>query len=77
MGKLVSLEILTKKPSTSISGGSSRGLGLQYLMVQGHGDIMPALILGAVIAAAFFDGVPVGPLITSGMLALGIKIFHK
>ena len=24
-----------------------------------------------------YPGVPVGPLITSGMLALGIKIFHK
>lgn len=53
------------------------GLGLQYLTVEGHGDVMPALILGAVIAAAFLDGVPVGPLITSGMLALGIKLFHK
>jgi len=53
------------------------GLGLQYLTVQGHGDIMPALILGAVIAAAFLGGVPVGPLITSGMLALGLKLFHK
>ena len=53
------------------------GLGLQYLTVQGHGDVMPALILGAVIASAFLDGVPVGPLITSGMLALGIKLFHK
>lgn len=53
------------------------GLGLQYLTVQGHGDVMPALILGAVIAAAFLDGVPVGPLITSGMIALGIKLLHK
>jgi uncharacterized membrane protein (DUF441 family) len=53
------------------------GLGLKYLTVEGHGDVMPALILGAVIAAAFLDGVPVGPFITSGMLALGIKLFHK
>ncbi|MCE5222366.1 MAG: DUF441 domain-containing protein [Clostridium sp.] len=53
------------------------GLGLQYITVKGHGDIMPALILGSVIAAAFLDGVPVGPLITSGILALGIKLFHK
>ena len=53
------------------------GLGLQYLTVQGHGDVMPALILGAVIAAAFLGGVPVGPLITSGMIALGLKIFNK
>lgn len=53
------------------------GLGLQYLTVEGHSDVMPALILGAVIAAAFLDGVPVGPLITSGMLALGFKLFHK
>lgn len=53
------------------------GLGLQYLTVQGHGDVMPALILGAVIAASFLDGVPVGPLITSGILALAIKLFHK
>lgn len=53
------------------------GLGLQYLTVQGHSEIMPAVILGAVVAAAFFGGVPVGPLITSGMLALIVKIFHK
>ena len=53
------------------------GLGLQYLTVQGHGELMPALILGSVIAAAFLGGVPVGPLITSGMLVLGIKLFHK
>ena len=53
------------------------GLGLQYLTAQGNGQVMPALILGAIIAAAFLDGVPVGPLITSGILALGIKLFHK
>lgn len=53
------------------------GLGLKYLTVEGHGNIMPALILGSVIAAAFLGGVPVGPLITSGLLALMLKIFHK
>lgn len=53
------------------------GLGLKYLTVQGHGDVMPALILGAVAAAAFLGGVPVGPLISSGLLALVMKIFHK
>lgn len=53
------------------------GIGLKYLTVQGNGDVMPALILGAVAAAAFLDGVPVGPLITSGMLAIVVKIFHK
>jgi uncharacterized membrane protein (DUF441 family) len=53
------------------------GVGLKYLTVQGHGDVMPALILGAVVAAAFLDGVPVGPLITTGILALFMKLFHK
>lgn len=53
------------------------GLGMQYLTVQGHSEVMPALILGAVIAAAFLGGVPVGPMITSGMIALGLKLFHK
>lgn len=53
------------------------GLGMQYLTVQGHSEVMPALILGAVIAAAFLGGVPVGPMITSGMIALGLKFFHK
>jgi uncharacterized membrane protein (DUF441 family) len=53
------------------------GLGLQYLTVQGHADVMPALIVGAVAAAAFLGGVPVGPLITSGMLALIMKLFKK
>ncbi|MDS1002412.1 DUF441 domain-containing protein [Clostridium sporogenes] len=53
------------------------GLGLQYLTVNKHGDIMPAMILGSVLAASFLGGVPVGPLITSGILALIIKLFHK
>lgn len=53
------------------------GLGLKYLTVQGHGDVMPAMILGSVAAAAFLGGVPVGPLITSGMLALIAKLIHK
>ena len=53
------------------------GLGLSYLTTQGHGDVMPALILGSVVAAAFLGGVPVGPLITSGILALSMKFFEK
>ncbi|OPJ62914.1 DUF441 domain-containing protein [Clostridium oryzae] len=53
------------------------GVGLKYLAIEGHSNVMPALILGAVIAAAFLDGVPVGPLITSGMLALIMKLVHK
>lgn len=53
------------------------GLGLRYLTIENHGDIMPALILGAVIAAGFLGGVPVGPLITSGILAAFVKIFSK
>lgn len=53
------------------------GLGVNYLTVQGNTDIMPALIIGAVIAAAFLGGVPVGPFITSGIVALIVKIFSK
>lgn len=53
------------------------GVGLKYLTIQGNSDVMPALILGAVVAAAFLDGVPVGPLITTGILALFMKLFHK
>jgi uncharacterized membrane protein (DUF441 family) len=53
------------------------GRGLEYLTIQGHSEIMPSLIVGSVIAAAFLGGVPVGPFITSGILALGIKLFNK
>lgn len=53
------------------------GVGLRYLTAGGHSDVMPSLIIGAVAAAAFLGGVPVGPLITSGMLALFMKLFHK
>ena len=53
------------------------GQGLNYLTAQGHSDIMPAMIIGAVAAAAFVGGVPVGPLITSGMLAVFAKLIHK
>ncbi|NLM43338.1 MAG: DUF441 domain-containing protein [Clostridiales bacterium] len=53
------------------------GLGLNYLTVQGQSAIMPALIIGAVAAAAFLGGVPVGPLIISGILALFAKFIEK
>ncbi len=51
------------------------GQGLSFL--EGHRQVMPALIIGAVAAAAFLGGVPVGPLITSGILALFAKLIHK
>lgn len=53
------------------------GQGLNYLTVQGHSNVLPAMIIGAVAAAAFLGGVPVGPLITSGILALLTKVIHK
>ncbi|MEW8958578.1 MAG: DUF441 domain-containing protein [Moorella sp. (in: firmicutes)] len=53
------------------------GQGLQYLTVQGHSEVMPALILGAVIAAAFLGGVPVGPFITAGLLAVVVRLIAK
>lgn len=53
------------------------GMGLRFLTVQGHSDIMPAMILGAVGAAAFLGGVPVGPFITSGILAAIAKLVSK
>ncbi|MBU3159444.1 DUF441 domain-containing protein [Clostridium frigoris] len=53
------------------------GQGLNYLTVQGHSDIMPAMIVGAVAAASFLGGVPVGPLITSGILAVFVKVINK
>jgi len=46
------------------------GRGMNFLTAGGHADLMPALILGSVVAAAFLGGVPVGPLITSGILAV-------
>lgn len=53
------------------------GLGLDYLTVQGQNDVIPAIILGSVLAAVFLGGVPVGPLITSGMLALFAKVIDR
>lgn len=50
------------------------GQGLQYLTVHGHSEVMPALILGAVVAAVFLGGVPVGPFITAGLLSLMVKL---
>jgi uncharacterized membrane protein (DUF441 family) len=49
------------------------GQGFRYLTVAGNAEIMPAIIVGAVIAAAFFGGVPVGPLVVSGMLVFVLK----
>lgn len=53
------------------------GLGLDYLTVQGNNDVIPAMFFGSVLAAVFLGGVPVGPLITSGMLALFLKMIKK
>jgi uncharacterized membrane protein (DUF441 family) len=52
------------------------GQGLQFL-TGGHEDVMPALILGSVAAAAFLGGVPVGPLITSGILAVAARLIVR
>jgi uncharacterized membrane protein (DUF441 family) len=52
------------------------GQGLAYLTVQDHSNVMPAMIIGAVGAAALLGGVPVGPLITSGLLVLIIKVIE-
>jgi uncharacterized membrane protein (DUF441 family) len=52
------------------------GQGLGFLTVSGHGDIMPALIVGSVAAAAFLGGVPVGPLITSGIIAVIVRMIQ-
>ena len=53
------------------------GLGLSYLTVQGHNDVIPAIITGSVLAAVFLGGVPVGPLITSGILAMFVKLVDR
>jgi len=53
------------------------GLGLDYLTVQGHNDVIPAIIFGSVLAAVFLGGVPVGPLITSGIIALFVRFLSK
>ena len=50
------------------------GRGLEFLTIQGHSDVMPSMIIGAVVATAFLGGVPVGPLITSGLLVILIKV---
>lgn len=52
------------------------GRGLDFLTIQGHSDVMPSMIIGAVIATAFLGGVPVGPLITSGLLVVLIRIIE-
>lgn len=41
------------------------------LMVD-HPGLVPGLMVGTVIGVAFFKGVPVGPLIAAGMLAVAI-----
>ena len=50
------------------------GQGFRYLTVAGNAEIMPAIIVGAVAAAAFFGGVPVGPLVISGSLYYVLKL---
>ncbi|PAT43052.1 DUF441 domain-containing protein [Vandammella animalimorsus] len=44
------------------------GRGLPLMME--HPGLVPGLMVGTVIGVAFFKGVPVGPLIAAGMLAV-------
>ncbi|HHW18007.1 MAG TPA: DUF441 domain-containing protein [Firmicutes bacterium] len=44
------------------------GRGLYFMTEGGRADLLPSLILGSVISAALLKGVPVGPLISSGIL---------
>ncbi|MBR0597027.1 DUF441 domain-containing protein [Sinanaerobacter chloroacetimidivorans] len=50
------------------------GQGLDFLTTLGHSEVMPSLIIGAVIAASLLNGLPVGPFITCGLLVVLMQI---
>ncbi|WP_347489996.1 DUF441 domain-containing protein [Desulfoscipio sp. XC116] len=49
------------------------GRGVGFLT--GHPQIMIGLMAGTIVGVAFFRGVPVGPLIAAGMVALVMGVF--
>lgn len=39
-------------------------------------EVVASLMVGTIIGVVFFKGVPVGPLIASGILYCFMKVFH-
>lgn len=51
------------------------GRGLDLL--RANAGYVPALVLGAMVSAAFLRGVPVGPLIAGGFLWIVLQVAHR
>lgn len=53
------------------------GRGLYFMTEGGRADLLPVLIMGSVFAATFLKGVPVGPLTTSGILYVIMRLVNR
>jgi uncharacterized membrane protein (DUF441 family) len=40
-------------------------------------EVMIGLLLGTIVGTAFFDGIPVGPLVAAGFAAFIINLFAR
>lgn len=46
-------------------------------MLQGHPEMLIGLLVGSVLGVHYFGGIPAGPLVAAGMVALVYKLFQR
>jgi uncharacterized membrane protein (DUF441 family) len=82
-GKLTSKDfigaLITPQGTAAILGGivgaylGAKGLSL----LETHPESITGLVIGTIIGATFFKGIPVGPLVAAGMAALLVELVSR
>jgi len=82
-GKLTSKDLIgafvTPQGTAAILGGIAGAyLGAKGLnLLRAHPESIPGLVIGTIIGATFFKGIPVGTLVAAGMAALLVEILVR
>ncbi|HHV93958.1 MAG TPA: DUF441 domain-containing protein [Firmicutes bacterium] len=82
-GELTSRDLvgafITPQGTAAILGGIAGAyLGAKGLsLLKTHPESITGLVIGTIIGATFFDGIPVGPLVAAGMAALLTELFSR
>lgn len=81
-GKIGFVDILNVLKNPIALFGLATGIFVSYLGVRGVSALsaqpltVTGILIGTIVGVAFFKGIPVGPLIAAGAMALVLQLFH-